>query len=211
MPTADCEECWKEDDHEKDDDCGDEFCDHPTPQPHPSPEPCHNCPVPSPKPKPPCQGGSCTVGGVLVVRAVWRTGCPLKVNTVTKDAGVPGFYPTALLLCIVFALQEVTVITKIIIIKKYKCESDSWSCKGGDYCDVRTTARNLASLCCWLLMRRAPSCPLLTGQLLARLLSSASRFKTAYPPLTLLCTAGRQGVGLPRGHQVRPQLGWKRW
>lgn len=27
-------------------------------------------------------------------------------------------------------------ITKIIIIKKYKCESDGWSCKGNDYCDV---------------------------------------------------------------------------
>lgn len=41
-----------------------------------------------------------------------------------------------------FALcaQKVTVITKIVIIKKYSCEGDGWSCKGSDYCDVRPAA-----------------------------------------------------------------------
>lgn len=33
--------------------------------------------------------------------------------------------------------QKVTIITKIVIIKKYSCEGDGWSCKGSDYCDVR--------------------------------------------------------------------------
>ncbi|PRW20456.1 hypothetical protein C2E21_8933 [Chlorella sorokiniana] len=88
-PCDDCEDCWKDDD--KKDDCGDEFCDHPTPQPHPSPSPdCPTCPVPHPSPKPDCQGPSCT---------------------------------------------KVVVITKVVIIKKYTCDGDGWSCKGNDYCD----------------------------------------------------------------------------
>lgn len=146
-------------------------------------------------------GGQVLAGGPHATASALQFTCFAPIPT-----------PCARMLFLIGVWAQVVEITKIIIIKKYKCESDSWSCKGNDYCDVSLPARLpparphagthfRGGVCC--LTRPGACCGngLLHG--------CGPRLTTSSPRASV--GAGRQGVGLPRGHRLRLQLGRLWW